>query len=122
MTALAVLCFIALLINVPRDLFFAENREVEIWLGFEVTGRMALVTAPIHWAVFAVGAWGFWTRRPWILPCAAAYLFYVAVSHLIWSEASPHGRGWPIGLAQAVVISVVGFLLLRAFTRSGRAV
>ena len=32
--------------------------------------------------MFLVGAWGFWRQRPWILPCAAAYAFYVALSHL----------------------------------------
>jgi hypothetical protein len=33
---------------------------------------------------------------------------------VIWSEASPNGRGWPIGLAQAAAISIPGFLLLWA--------
>ena len=47
-----------------------------------------------------------------IVPWAAGYLFYVAVSHLVWSEASPHGRGWPIGLVQAAVISGLGYFLL----------
>jgi hypothetical protein len=36
------------------------------------------------------------------------------LSHLIWSEASPNGNGWPIGLLQAVVISIPGIALLRA--------
>jgi hypothetical protein len=40
-------------------------------------------------------------------------VLYVALSHLIWSEASPHGRGWPAGLAQAAAISLVAVLLLR---------
>jgi ribosomal protein S18 acetylase RimI-like enzyme len=61
-----------------------------------------------------VGAWGFWRQKPWIVPAAAAYVFYVALSHLVWSEASPHGNGWPIGLLQAAAISVPGVLLLRA--------
>ena len=77
----------------------------------------ALLTAPLHWAVFAAGAWGFWQARPWILPGAAFYLFYVALSHLIWSEVSVHGQGWPMGLAQAVAISLPGLLLLRAWRR-----
>jgi len=114
MTALAIVCLLAVLINVPRDLLFAETRNVEVWLGLEIRGAIALLTAPLHWIIFAVGAWGFWTRRAWILPCAAAYVFYVAVSHLVWSEVSPNGRGWPIGLAQAAGLSVAGFLLLRA--------
>ena len=121
MTAFAFICLIVLLVNVPRDLFFAETRGVEVWLGFEIRGWGAILTAPVHWAIFGIGAWAFWTRRFWVVPWAAAYLFYVAISHLIWSEASPNGRGWPIGLAQAIGLSIVGFSLLRADTRPKRA-
>jgi hypothetical protein len=103
---------------VPRDLFFAETRDVEVWLGFEVRGLAALLSAPVHWAIFAIGAWAFWTRSPWILPWAAGYVFYVALSHLVWSEASPNGRGWPSGLVQALVIAIPGMLLLRAQRRA----
>ncbi len=121
MTALAIASLSALLINIPRDLFFTETRQVEVWLGFEVKGWLALATAPLHWAIFGVGAWAFWSRRSWVLPWAATYLFYVAVSHLVWSEASPNGRGWPIGLTQAIAFSAVGLLLLRARARLPRA-
>jgi hypothetical protein len=121
MTTLAALCFIALVVNVSRDLLFAATRDVEVWLGFEVRGWAALATAPLHWAIFGVGAWAFWTRRSWVVPWAAAYIFYVAISHLIWSEVSPNGRGWPIGLAQAIGFFIFGALLLRAGTQSERA-
>jgi hypothetical protein len=114
MTALALFCAATVVFLVPRDLFFAETRNVEVWLGFEARGAAALLTAPLHWAIFALGAWGFWRCRPWALPAAAAYVFYVAVSHLVWSEASPNGRGWVHGLVQAMAISVPGILLLRA--------
>jgi hypothetical protein len=117
MTALAVFCLLTVVFLVPRDLFFPETRDVEVWFGFELRGRAALLTAPLHWAIFAAGAWGFWRQERWIVPAAAAYVFYVAISHLIWSEASPNGRGWPIGLAQAAAISIPGFLLLRARPR-----
>ena len=120
MSALAVFCVATVLFLVPRDLFFEETRDVEVWFGFEVRGTPALVTAPVHWAIFLVAAWGFWFRRPWILPCAAGYLFYVALSHLIWSEASRNGHGWPSGLAQALAISIPGVLLLRAHRSSKR--
>ena len=117
MTALAAFCLATLVFLVPRDLCFAETRDVEVWFGFELRGAAALLTAPLHWALFAVGAWAFWTRRPWIVPSAAGYLFYVALSHLIWSEASPHGKGWRVGLAQAAALSLPGWLLLRAWKR-----
>ncbi len=118
MTALAVFCVATVLYLVPRDLFFPTTRDVEVWLGFEVRGVAASLTAPIHWAIFALGAWGFWQCRPWVLPWAAAYVFYVALSHLIWSEASPNGNGWPIGLVQALAISIPGVWLLRARHRA----
>jgi hypothetical protein len=114
MTALAIFCLLTIAFLVPRDLFFEKTRDVEVWLGFELRGRAALATAPLHWLVFAIGAWGFWRERPWILPAAAGYAFYVALSHLVWSEASPNGRGWPIGLVQAAALSLPGVLLLRA--------
>ena len=50
MTALAAFCALTVLFLVPRDLFFAETRDVEVWFGFEVRGRAALLTAPLHWA------------------------------------------------------------------------
>jgi hypothetical protein len=114
MTALAAVCALALVINVSRDLFFAETRDVEVWLGFEVRGAWAMATAPLHWLIFALGAWALYTQRSWAVPAAVAYVLYVAVSHLVWSEVSPNGRGWPIGLAQAVGIGAAGALLWRA--------
>ena len=117
MTLGAVVCMLTVAISVVRDLFFPETRNVEVWLGFEITGPLAVATAPIHWAIFAVGAWAFWTARPWTARFAAAYVFYAAFAHLVWSEASPNGRGWQIGLVQAVALSAVAFSLLRANQR-----
>jgi len=114
MTGLSVFCLATVVFLVPRDLLVSDTRDVEVWLGFEVHGVAALLTAPLHWLIFAVGAWGFWTQRPWVLPWAAGYVFYIALSHLIFSEASPNGRGWLSGLGQAVAISIPGVLLLRA--------
>ena len=117
MTALAVFCLLTVAFLVSRDLFVAAARDVEVWLGFEVRGRAARLTAPLHWAIFGVGAWAFWTRRPWILPAAAAYAFYVALSHLIWSGASAQGPGWAAGVALALAFSVPGFALLLGHRR-----
>lgn len=114
MTALALFCLATVVFLVPRDLFFSHTRDVEVWLGFEVHGLAALLTAPLHWAVFGVGAWAFWRQRPWILPAAAAYVFYVALSHLVWGVTSPNGRGLGAGLLQALAFSIPGVLLLHA--------
>jgi hypothetical protein len=112
MTVAGVLFFATFLIALVSDLFVPAARNTEVWLGFEVKGPMALATAPFHWAWFATAGWAFWTGRLWIVGWAAAYLFYAAASHLVWSELSPHGRGWPIGLAQAIAISAIGYFLL----------
>jgi len=114
MTIWALICAAGLVASASADLFLAESRSVEVWLGFETRGWVALATAPIHWAIFGVGAWAFWTQRAWIARWAAAYTFYVALSYVIWSEVNPNGRGWPIGLLQAAAISTVAILLLRA--------
>jgi hypothetical protein len=118
MTALAAFCAATVVFLIPRDLFLAETRDVEVWFGFELRGTAAIATAPLHWAIFGLGAWGFWQNRPWILPAAAAYVFYIALSHLIWSEVSPNGRGWATGLVQALALSLPGLLLLRLQRRS----
>jgi len=114
MTGLAILCAAYLGVIVTSDPFVASAREVEVWGGVELHGRAAILSAPIHWAIFALGAWGFWTARRWAPTAAAGYVFYTALCHLVWSEASPHGRGWPTGLAEAVAIALIGVGLLRA--------
>jgi hypothetical protein len=84
MTALAVFCAATVVFLAARDLFVPHVRDVEVWFGFELRGAAARWSAPLHWAIFAFGAWGFWRARPWIVPAAAGYLLYVAISHLIW--------------------------------------
>lgn len=118
MTALAVFCFGSVVFLVSRDLFLPHTRDVEVWFGVEVRGRAALLTAPLHWIVFAIGAWGFWFQRPWILPCAAAYSFYVAFCHLIWNQLSPNGYGLVSGVAQTIVFSLPGVFFWRMHRRS----
>ena len=117
MRALAVVCALTALVTFFSDLLVPDARNVEVWFGFEVTGPAALATAPLHWAIFATFAWAFWTGRRWVVPCAAGYLFYVALCHLVWSEASPHGRGLVIGVAEALVFCVLAVILLRAGRR-----
>ena len=114
MKALAALCALTVVVAVARDLFYEPTREIEVWFGFELTGIAAYLTAPIHWAIFAAGAYGFWYRRRWVLPAAAAYELYAAFCHLVWSEVSVNGRGWQIGLLQAIALSAVALALLRA--------
>jgi len=107
MTGMAALCALGTGWLIFRDLTLPEVRNVEVWLGFELHGRAALLTAPLHWAILATGAWAYFTQRRWIALATALYLHYVALSHLIWSEASDNGRGWPTGLLQAAAFSAL---------------
>jgi hypothetical protein len=118
--ALAGLCAATVVFLVARDLLVPEVRDTEVWLGFELHGPAAWLTAPLHWAIFAAGAFAAWRGKPWIWAAAAAYVLYVALSHVIWSEASPNGQGWRIGLLQAAGISAVAAALL-ALGRWARA-
>jgi len=120
MTGLAIFCVAAVAFLVPRDLFLEHTRDVEVWFGFELRGRAAQLTAPIHWAIFLIGAWGFWRNRPWIVPAAAAYSFYIAFCHLVWNQVSPNGSGWIAGIAQTVLFSLPGIFLLYAHHRTPR--
>jgi hypothetical protein len=113
MTLGAVVCAATLAIGVVRDVTHPVSDAVEVWFGFELYGWPAVLTSPIHWAIFAVFAWSFWNARTSVVPWVVAYLFYAAFAHLVWSEASPHGRGWLVGLVQAVAISSVAMWLLR---------
>ena len=59
---LAGFCGVTVVFLIARDLIVPDAREVEVWLGFELTGRPARLTAPMHWAIYAVGAWGFYSK------------------------------------------------------------
>lgn len=113
-TGLALFCAGTLLFLAARDLFVPHVRDTEVWLGFEVHGRAARLTAPLHWAVFAAGAWGYWHVRPWIWPWASVYAFVIAGSHLIWNLTSPSGGGLAAGLWQLALFSIPALALLWA--------
>ena len=117
MTALAVLCLASAVFLASRDLFLAHVRDVEVWFGFELRGDLALLTAPLHWLLFLVGAWGFWQQRSWVLPAAIGYNVYIALSHLIWNVVSPNGWGWLAALWQAALFSIPAIALSYLWTR-----
>jgi hypothetical protein len=89
-------------------------RAVEIWFGYELSGWLAIATAPLHYAIFAAGALGFWQCRRWVWPWAAVYAFYIAVSHLVWNLTSESGQGLEAGMLQLVLFSIPGVALLFA--------
>ena len=114
-SGLSVFCLGTLIFLVWRDLTIPEVRDVEVWLGFELRGAAAVLTAPLHWSIFAAGAWGFWHSRPWVWPWAAVYACSIALSHLIWNLSSASGGGWCAGVWQFGLFSLpaVGLLWAR---------
>ena len=114
---------LVLAIGVPIEVALRPLAEdVEVVLGIELYGWAAKATGGLHAALFMAGVWGFWKMAAWMWPWAAVYVFQVALAHLVWSEWSERGNGWPIGLLQAVGISGLGVLLWRArplFRHSG---
>lgn len=105
-------CALTVFVLVYRDLFVPNARETEVWLGFELTGNLARITAPLHWGIFGVGAWAFWTQRSWAWTSGALYALYIAFSHLVWNLISPSGGGWAAGLWQLALFSVPAMILL----------
>lgn len=114
MTVIAIACAATLVATMSGDLFVPAAHDTEVWFGFEVTGPAAFATAPIHWIIFATGAWAFWTRRAWAPIAGAGYLVYVALCHVVWSVTSAHGRGLAIGLVEGAIFAGAALLLWRA--------
>jgi hypothetical protein len=113
-TVLSVFCALTVVFLISRDLFVPHVRETEVWLGFELRGWLARLTAPLHWMIFGIGAWGFWSLRPWVWPWASVYAFSIAVGHLIWNLTSDSGGGWAPGLWQLALFSAPAVALLWA--------
>jgi hypothetical protein len=113
-TALATFCACTVAFLVYRDLMLPAARDTEVWFGLELVGRAAHLTAPLHWAIFAAGAWGYWHMRRWIWPWAAVYAAQIALGHLVWNLTSPHGEGLGAGLVQAALFSLPALALLWA--------
>lgn len=110
---LALACLATVVFLVYRDLAVPAVRDVEIWLGIELRGTWARWTAPLHWAVFAAGAWGFARGHDWVWRAAPPYASYVAVSHLVWNLSSPRGGGLGAGLWQLALFGAVAWMLFR---------
>ena len=105
-------CALTVAYLLSRDVLVYQARNTEVWFGLELSGWLAWLTAPVHWLLFGVGSWAFWSMRPWVWVYASGYAFYVAMSHLIWNLTSSSGGGWVSGVWQLALFSAPGFLLL----------
>jgi hypothetical protein len=111
-------CLYMTFVYLPFDLFVKPVAEDhEIWFGFALTGWWAKATAPLHWLIYALGAWGFWRMARWMWPWAAVYATQVVIAMLVWNVVNEHGRGWPAGLFAAALFAVPAVALWRSRRR-----
>src|SRR5438045_8167907 len=86
MNLLMLFCAYMALVHIPLDFFVKPvARDQEAWFGFLLHGWGAKLTEPLHWAIYAAGAYGFWRMRAWMRPWAAAYAAQVAIGMLVWN-------------------------------------
>src|SRR5207253_2841033 len=96
--------------------FVPFDRAEEVWIGITFHGTAAKIGEVAHWLVWATFAYGLWRMRPWVPMLAAVYFLQVALAHVVWSVASPRGRGLAIGTIQAAVFTTLATIAFR--TRS----
>lgn len=120
MNALMLFCAYMALVYVPWDLFakpVAEDEEV--WFGIVLRGWAAKATEPLHWAIYAAGAWGFYRMRSWMWPWAAVYVAQIAIGMLVWSLHDARSLGWWAGAIAALLFAALAVALWRARPRFG---
>ena len=107
-------CIYMTFIYLPFDLFLKPVAEdEEVWFGFVLTGWAAKATAPLHWLIYGLGAYGFWKMSRWMWPWAAAYSAQVMIAMLVWNLMDPRG-GWVPGLIAAALFAIPTVALWRA--------
>lgn len=107
MNGIWLFCLYMTFVYMPWDIFFKPpERWEEVWFGFTIRGWAAKATEPIHWAIYAAGAFGFWKMKRWLWPWAALYSAQIAIAMLIFNViAGPeHGDGRGGGWLAAIPI------------------
>jgi hypothetical protein len=105
----------------PWDIFFKPFAEAEdIWFGFTLRGWAAKIGEPIHWLIYAFGAYGFWKMKPWMWPWAAVYSAQVTIAMVVFNIISgpdygdPRGGGWLASLLTGAALATLTYYLWRA--------
>ena len=119
MNGLFAFCLFMTFVYLPFDLFWkpvADDQEV--WFGILVRGWAAKATEPLHWAIYAAGAYGFWKMRAWMHPWAAVYTASIAIGMVVWGATDPRGsQALAIGALGAVAFGALTVALWRARSR-----
>jgi hypothetical protein len=121
MNGLLLFCAYMTFVYVPWDLFAKPVAvDEEVWFGVVFRGWAAKATEPIHWAIYALGTWGFWHMRAWMWPWAAVYAAQVAIGMAIWPVLRFGGvRGAALGAASFVPFALITWALWRSKERFG---
>src|SRR5690349_80396 len=107
MNVLMVFCAYMALVHIPVDFFLKPlAQDGEAWFGFVLHGWAAKLTEPLHWAIYAAGAYGFWRMRSWMWPWAALYMAQVAFGSFVWSVV--YWRGWAGWFCGIVALAALG--------------
>ena len=117
MNVLWAFCLYMTFIYLPYDLFFKPVAEdEEVWFGFVLRGWAAKATEPLHWLIYAAGAYGFWKMSRWMWPWAAFYAAQVAIAMLVWNIIDSRGSVF-MGIVSAAIFVVPTVALWRAKER-----
>jgi hypothetical protein len=118
MNALFAFCLFMTVVYMPYDLFLKPvERDEEVWFGLVLHGWAAKATAPLHWAIYAAGALGFWRMKRWMWPWAAVYTAQVAIGMLVWAALDERGPGAWAGLVPFAAFAALAGALLAARER-----
>ncbi|MFQ5415916.1 MAG: SDR family NAD(P)-dependent oxidoreductase [Myxococcota bacterium] len=117
MNVLMVFCGYMAFVYLPWDLFVKPvDVDEEVWFGVLFHGWTAKLLEPFHWAVYAAGAYGFRSMRPWMWPWAAIYAGQIAIGMLVWGLL--YGPGGFGGFAMALIAFTAFAALTRALWRA----
>ena len=122
MNVLMIFCAYMAFVYMPWDFFVKPvAHDAEAWFGFLLHGWWAKLTEPLHWAIYAAGAYGFWRMRSWMWPWAALYTAQVALGMLVWNVVYVGGlRGWLGGVLAFVPLAAIAVALWNAQEQFGR--
>ncbi|MGH0029125.1 MAG: SDR family NAD(P)-dependent oxidoreductase [Myxococcota bacterium] len=112
MNALMIFSAYMAIVYVPWDFFMKPVAlDEEVWFGVRLHGWAAKLTEPLHWAIYAAGAYGFLRMKEWMWPWAAIYVGQVAISMLVWPLLYVDGVG-------GVLFGAVAFVPFALLTRA----
>ena len=115
MNGLFYFCLYMTFIYMPFDLFYKPVAvDEEIWFGFTLHGWWAKATAPLHWVIYGLGAYGFWRMKSWMWPWAAVYAAQVVIAMAVFNVVDYRGGGWLAGLVAGAIFAIPMVALWRA--------